>query len=136
MFIISKEKSCGVGPTHKQFPCRKSPTVNAEQCFAAVCHVNQEPEWFSLFTAWKKHQVIFLSFWSLSGDIYLQRALAESSCPYRIRTNHSIFLFIYYQGLLHVNHPHALQSMFDFDFVGLGCGILTFSVIILNFSLL
>ena len=36
---------------------------------------------------------------------------------------------------IRVNRPHALPSMFDFDFVGLGCGILTHSVIIFNFSL-
>ena len=28
---------------------------------------------------------------------------------------------------IHVHRPYAFPSMLDFDFVGLGCGILTFS---------
>ena len=34
-----------------------------------------------------------------------------------------------------VNRPHAFPSIFDFDFVGLGCGILILSMNIFNFPL-
>ena len=66
--------------------------------------------------------VYFIGIRSLPGEI--KGAVLRSKHPEK---PHHVFQFRW--SAIHVNRPHALPSMFDFNFVGLGCGILTLSVI-------
>ena len=58
---------------------------------------------------------------------------AVSRSEHLEKTSH--FFFQFRLSAIRVNRPDAFPSLFDFEFVGLGCGIPILSVIILNLSL-